>query len=87
MSAVIRIPDKTHEVLQELASRRNEPLGRVVEEAVARLEADEFWEGVYQEDLALRADPAASATLAVVTNRLLATQRRSSPSRNAARKF
>ena len=62
MSAVIRIPDKTHKVLQELASRRNEPLGRVVEEAVARLEADEFWEGVYQEDLALRADPAASAT-------------------------
>lgn len=61
MSAVIRVPNKTHRVLQALASRRNESLGKVVEDAVARLEADEFWEAVYREDAAMRADPAASA--------------------------
>ena len=61
MSAVVRVPDRTHKALQELASRRNQSIGRIVEEAVARFEADEFWKAVYQEDLAMRADPAASA--------------------------
>ena len=61
MSAVIRVPDRTHKALQELAARRKESVGQVVEEAVARLEAEEFWDAVYQEDLAMRADPAASA--------------------------
>ena len=61
MSAVIRVPNKTHEVLQAMAARRKVPVSRIVEEAVAQLEADEFWAMAHQEDLAMRADPGASA--------------------------
>ena len=61
MSAVIRVRAKTYRALRELAARRNATIAQVVDEAVARSAADEFWDAAYCEDLAMRADQAASA--------------------------
>ena len=38
-----------------------DPLAGHAPEAFARLEAEDFWQRAYQEDLAMRADPEASA--------------------------
>ncbi len=61
MATMIRVSPQTHEQLQKLAEVRNEPIGKVVAEAVERLDAEQFWSEVDAAYDRLRADPDAWA--------------------------
>jgi hypothetical protein len=57
MSVAIRVPSATHEQLRRLAAERKQPIGRIVAEAVDRLEEEAFWAAVHADYERLRADP------------------------------
>lgn len=60
-TTTIRVSERTHELLRALATRTGEPMARLVERAVERLRADEFFAAVDAAYGALRADPNAWA--------------------------
>lgn len=60
-TTTIRVSERTHELLRALATTTGEPMARLVERAVERLRADEFFAAVDAAYGALRADPGAWA--------------------------
>ena len=59
MANTVRVDDRLHATLRELAAAENRSMGQVIQEAVERYRKEQFWAGV-EEDLArLRADPVA----------------------------
>lgn len=60
-TTTIRVSERTHEVLRALATSTGEPMARLVERAVERLRAEEFFAALDAAYGALRADPAAWA--------------------------
>ncbi len=61
MATMIRVSPQTHEQLQKLAEARNEPIGKVVADAVERLDEEQFWAEVDAAYKQLRVDPDAWA--------------------------
>lgn len=55
----VRLPAKTHQKLRELAKKEHKGIGEVVEEAVAVLERERFWQEMERGYAKLRADPEA----------------------------
>ena len=60
-TVTIRIPAATHQRLRHLAAQRRQPIGAVVDTAVARLEDEAFFDELDADFARLRADPEASA--------------------------
>lgn len=60
-STTIRISDVTHEALQRLTRAREETMGQIVAEAVARFERDEALASLNAAYARLAADPVAAA--------------------------
>ncbi len=56
-TTTIRVTERTHELLRALSTRTGEPMARLVERAVERMRADEFFAAVDAAYGALRADP------------------------------
>lgn len=60
-TVTIRVPDKTHVKLQQLATEEGRPIGQVIDELVEHYERDRFFEEMAEDFARLRADPVASA--------------------------
>lgn len=60
-TTTIRVSERTHEALRALAAASGEPMARLVERAVERLQAEEFFTALDAAYATLRADPAAWA--------------------------
>jgi len=59
MATMVRVDDKLHATLRELAAAEHRPIGQVIEDAVARYKRDKFWLDVEASVERLRADSAA----------------------------
>ena len=59
MATTVRVEDRVAAALRVLASEEGRPIGKVIEDAVARYQKAKFWEGVHEDFARLRADPAA----------------------------
>jgi hypothetical protein len=59
MAATVRVEDKLHATLREIANEEHRPIGQVIEDAVARYQKEKFWQGVTEDFNRLRADPIA----------------------------
>jgi len=59
MATTVRVEDKVHAMLVELAKEEHRPIGQVIEEAIERYRREKFWQGVTEDLERLRADPAA----------------------------
>ena len=57
MATMIRVSPQTHEQIQKLAEARNEPIGKIVSDAVELLDAEQFWAEVDAAYDRLRSDP------------------------------
>lgn len=60
-TTTIRVTERTHDLLRALAAASGEPMARVVERALERLRADEFFAAVDAAYGELRAEPGAWA--------------------------
>ncbi len=60
MATTVRVDDKLHTTLRELALAEHKPIGQVIEEAVERYKKEKFWQGVQDDFARLHADPARS---------------------------
>jgi hypothetical protein len=58
-STSVRVDPKLHATLRKLAEAEHRPIGRVIEDAVARYEKDKFWKEMHEGFARLRADPVA----------------------------
>ncbi len=59
MANTVRVDDRLHATLREIALEEKRSIGQVIEDAVRQYRKERFWAGV-EEDLArLRADPVA----------------------------
>lgn len=58
MAATVRVDDRLHTTLRELALAEHKPIGQVIEEAVERYTKEKFWQGVQEDFARLHADPA-----------------------------
>lgn len=59
MASTVRVDDKLHARLRDIAHAENRPIGQVIEDAVAHYEREKFWQGVHDSVERLRADPVA----------------------------
>ena len=59
MATTVRVEDKLHATLRELANEEHRPIGQVIEDAVARYQKEKFWKGVHEDFARLRGDPVA----------------------------
>ena len=59
MASTVRVEDKLHARLRQLAADEHRPIGQVIEDAIARYEREKFWQGVHEDFARLHADPAA----------------------------
>ncbi len=57
MASTVRVEDRVHAALIELAAEERRPIGRVLEAAVERYKKEKFWEGMRADFARLRADP------------------------------
>ncbi|MDQ3539377.1 MAG: ribbon-helix-helix protein, CopG family [Chloroflexota bacterium] len=57
--ATVRVEKKLHDTLRELAKSEHRPIGKVIEDAVAKYEKDKFWKEMHEGFARLRADPVA----------------------------
>lgn len=60
-SAVVKIKQKDHAKLLEIAREDDRSMGDVITELLARYETERFWAGVKRDLAALEADPEAKA--------------------------
>jgi len=58
-STSVRVDPKLHATLRKLAEAEHRPIGKVIEDAVARYEKDKFWQEMHEGFARLRADPVA----------------------------
>ena len=59
MANTVRVDERLHAILREIALEEKRSIGQVIEDAIRRYRKERFWEGV-EEDLArLQADPGA----------------------------
>ncbi len=58
-STTVRVDPALHATLRKLAEAEGRPIGRVIEDAVAKYEKDKFWKEMHEDFTRLRADPAA----------------------------
>lgn len=56
-TTTIRVSERTHEVLRAMAATTGEPMSRLLERAVERLRAEEFFSALDAAYDALRAEP------------------------------
>lgn len=59
MATTVRVEDKVHAMLVELAKEEHRPIGQVIEQAIEQYRREKFWKGVTEDLERLRADPAA----------------------------
>lgn len=59
MATTIRVDDKAHATLLELAQEEHRPIRQVVEDAIEHYRREKFWKGVHEDYERLRADPVA----------------------------
>ena len=57
MATMIRVDEKLHATLQEIARAEHRPMGHVVDEAVRRYQREKFWLGVREDYARLQSDP------------------------------
>lgn len=57
--ATVRVDKKLHDSLRALAKSEHRPIGKVIEDAVAKYERDTFWKGMHEGFARLKADPVA----------------------------
>lgn len=59
MASTVRVDNKLHDKLRELAKAEQRPIGQVIQEAIQRYEREKFWHGVHEDFARLQADPIA----------------------------
>ncbi len=59
MATTVRVDDKLHVTLREIAHAEQRSIGQVIEDAVERYQKEKFWQGVQEDFARLHADPAA----------------------------
>ena len=59
MASTVRVDDKLHNVLREIAHQEQRPIGQVIEDAIARYQREKFWQDVEASVNRLKADPVA----------------------------
>jgi hypothetical protein len=59
MATMVRVDDKLHAKLREIAEAEHRPIGQVIEEAITRYQRQKFWQGVHEDFARLRSDPVA----------------------------
>lgn len=57
--SIIKVPQQTHQRLQQLSREQNRPMGAIVTELLDRYERDRFWQDVNDSVERLRRDPEA----------------------------
>lgn len=57
MASMVRVDDKLHARLREIAEEEHRPIGQVIEEAVRHYEREKFWQGVNEDFDRLKSDP------------------------------
>ncbi|MDQ3045345.1 MAG: hypothetical protein M3R06_09405 [Chloroflexota bacterium] len=61
----VRVEERVHGTLRELANVENRSIGQVIEAAVDRYQKDKFWKEMHEGFTRLRVDPAAWETYEV----------------------
>lgn len=61
MTTTVRVDERLHATLRELAAEEHRSIGEVIAEAVKRYQDEQFWAGVNEDFARLKADPAAWA--------------------------
>ena len=56
MATTVRVEDKVHAMLVELAKEERRPIGQVIEQAIEQYRREKFWKGVTEDLERLRAD-------------------------------
>ncbi len=59
MVRAVRVEDRLHATLREIAAEERRPIGQVIEDAIQRYQKEKFWQGVQEDFARLRANPAA----------------------------
>ncbi len=59
MAATVRVGDKLHTTLREIANQERRPIGQVIEDAIARYQREKFWRDVETSVAQLKSDPGA----------------------------
>ncbi len=59
MARTVRVDDKLHTRLREIAEAEHRPIGKVIEEAIQHYEREKFWREANDAVERLRADPVA----------------------------
>ena len=57
MASTVRVDDRLHARLREIAQDEHRPIGQVIEEAIEGYERKKFWQAVNESVDRLRADP------------------------------
>jgi predicted transcriptional regulator len=58
MATTVRVDDRLHAKLRELADAEHRPIGQVIEDAIARYEREKFWQEIEASVERLRGDQA-----------------------------
>ncbi len=59
MASTVRVEDKLHARLRDIAEAEHRPIGKVIEDAIQHYEQDKFWREAHDAVERLRADPVA----------------------------
>jgi predicted transcriptional regulator len=59
MATTVRVDDKLHSTLREIAKAERRSIGQVIEDAVERYQKERFWRGVHEDYARLKLDPEA----------------------------
>jgi len=59
MATTVRVDNKVHAKLLEIAHEEQRPIRQVIEDAIDQYRKAKFWQGVREDYARLRADPAA----------------------------
>lgn len=59
MATMVRVDEKLHATLRQIAEAEHRPIGQVIEDAVKRYQREKFWQGVHEDFARLRSDPVA----------------------------
>jgi predicted transcriptional regulator len=57
MATTVRVDNRVHAKLLELAAEEQRPIGQVIEDAIDQYRRAKFWQGLQQDYARLRADP------------------------------
>jgi predicted transcriptional regulator len=63
MATTVRVDDRLHATLREIARKEHRPIGHVIEDAVAQYQQEKFWQEVEASVERLRADSGCLARL------------------------